>query len=549
MTRLADRVLSGQIVLPKYQRGFVWSPEQILHLLDSVHRNYPIGSVLLWETTEQLASEQTIAGLSVDAPRAGHPVRYIIDGQQRLASIIGALHAGTGKWNVAYDLVEERFLHLMPDTPEGDHIVPMRKVSSAGDLFRQTSMLAPELHERAISLYEQFTNYQIPVVTLQDLTPDDSARIFERINSTGTSMTIVDLMRAGTWSPDFDLQDEIDELLEVLNAKKYGRVDSKTLLRTIAAAAGFGFSTKDINRLRELDKERLRAAVSEAAKASERAVDFLSTQIRTPHAEALPYYNQFAVLVELFRQLPKPTSVQYESLRRWFWLTASGEYFKGWSETQMAADRQAVADFTQGLTTEIDTSAATPRPALWRSSSFSRRNAPSKLLGLLLSYAEPLDLATGQRIDVGKALSWQNDKEFHHFFPRAHLRSKGVSQARANVCGNLVMLTSLSNIWITDRAPSQYLRDLCDTEGETAVRQRLASCLVEEDAFQAALRDDYDAFLRARSETLHRQLVKLLGGTEREGYGHGDVGLRSDEVVELTEDVDPDEPVDLDSAD
>jgi hypothetical protein len=74
----------------------VWGAQQVLHLLDSVLRNYPIGSLLLWETTEQLASETAVAGLDVEPPRPGRPVKYILGGQQRLASIIGALHGGSG---------------------------------------------------------------------------------------------------------------------------------------------------------------------------------------------------------------------------------------------------------------------------------------------------------------------------------------------------------------------------------------------------------------------------------------------------------------------
>ncbi|MFE1027194.1 DUF262 domain-containing protein [Streptomyces sp. NPDC058818] len=34
-------------MLPKFQRGFVWTPEQVLYLLDSVRRNYPVGSLLM----------------------------------------------------------------------------------------------------------------------------------------------------------------------------------------------------------------------------------------------------------------------------------------------------------------------------------------------------------------------------------------------------------------------------------------------------------------------------------------------------------------------
>lgn len=549
VSRLAHRVLSGDIVLPKYQRGFVWSQEQILYLLDSVRRNYPIGSLLLWQTAEELASERKVAGLDVDPPRPGYPVNYIIDGQQRLASVIGALHGVGAPWDIGYDLKEDRFLALPDESEPVAHVIPMRQVSSAGGLFSQLAELPPELRERAAALYEQFSNYQIPVVTLRDMTATDSSRIFERINSTGTDMSIVDLMRAGTWSPEFDLKGEIEELLQILDAKHYGRVDTKTMLRTIAAAAGLGFSRNDILRLRELDKDRLHAAVKEAGQAAERAVDFLCTQIRTPKAEALPYYNQFAVLVESFRQLPKPSHAQYGALRRWFWLSASGEYFKGWSASQMGPDLQAVTAFAAGSTTEIETGAALPRSTLWRRSPFSTRNAPSKLLALLLAYEEPLDLLTGQRIDVGKSLSWQNGKEYHHFFPRAFLRSRGVGQAGANVCGNLVMLSANSNNWITDRPPSRYLRDLRDIEGEEALRKRLRTCLVEDDAYAAALRDDYDAFLRARSETLHRRLMGLIGSAAGDSEGVVPVVGMEGTVDVVDQAADPDEPIDRDSVD
>ncbi|MEV8114682.1 DUF262 domain-containing protein [Streptomyces xiamenensis] len=546
---LAQRVLTGDVVLPKFQRGFVWTPEQVLYLLDSVRRNYPVGSLLMWRTTAKLASGHEIAGLDTVPQHEGAPVHYVLDGQQRLASLVGALHGAGPLWNIAYDLEQEEFLHLSESTPAGPHIMPIRHVNSVGAMLAWVRDHAPDqrLQSRAEALSNQFNHYQVPVVTLLDVSEEDSARIFERINSTGTSMDIVDLVRAGTWARDFDLKEEIEQLLKVLDRKEYGRVDTKTMLRTIAAAAGFGFSTKDIYRLRQLDRLRLREAVSEAGKAAERAVDFLYTQIRTPKAEALPYYNQFAVLVEVFRQLPKPTTAQYDAVARWFWLTASGEYFKGWRESQMTPDLQAVTAFAEGRTQEIETGAALPRSVLWQRSPFSKANAPSKLLVLLLSYENPVDLNTGRRIDVGKALSSHNDKQFHHFFPRAWLRRQGVSAARANACGNLVMLTALSNNWISDRAPSRYLKDLADLNGEDVLRARLRSCLVEEGAYQAALQDDFDGFLRARSETLHRRLMGLIGSAaEGSGIGQSD-GVSSNEPIL---DAAPDDgPVDRDSVD
>jgi uncharacterized protein with ParB-like and HNH nuclease domain len=49
---LIERVLSGTIRIPRFQRGFVWEPENVAFLMDSIYRSYPIGSVLFWRTTE-----------------------------------------------------------------------------------------------------------------------------------------------------------------------------------------------------------------------------------------------------------------------------------------------------------------------------------------------------------------------------------------------------------------------------------------------------------------------------------------------------------------
>ena len=54
ITDLAVDVLDGTIRLPKFQRDFVWTRQQVLDLLDSIARGYPIGSFLLWKSTVNL---------------------------------------------------------------------------------------------------------------------------------------------------------------------------------------------------------------------------------------------------------------------------------------------------------------------------------------------------------------------------------------------------------------------------------------------------------------------------------------------------------------
>ena len=45
---LVTGVKYGEIKLPKFQRPFVWKRKEVLKLLDSIYKGYPIGSILLW---------------------------------------------------------------------------------------------------------------------------------------------------------------------------------------------------------------------------------------------------------------------------------------------------------------------------------------------------------------------------------------------------------------------------------------------------------------------------------------------------------------------
>ena len=115
ISELANRILTGDILLPKFQRDFVWDKKQIIDLLNSIANGYPIGSVLLWRSREQLRSERNIADLQIAPTQVDYPVNYLLDGQQRLSTICGALYWKGGKadsrWNIVYDLRDKKFIH------------------------------------------------------------------------------------------------------------------------------------------------------------------------------------------------------------------------------------------------------------------------------------------------------------------------------------------------------------------------------------------------------------------------------------------------------
>ena len=65
------------ISIPSLQRGLVWKPKQVELLWDSILRNFPIGSFMLSEITDEEKQKKQIEGAQY----------YLIDGQQRFNSI------------------------------------------------------------------------------------------------------------------------------------------------------------------------------------------------------------------------------------------------------------------------------------------------------------------------------------------------------------------------------------------------------------------------------------------------------------------------------
>lgn len=96
-----ERLRTDKFLIPTFQRDFVWEPENIIKLWDSIFRFYPIGSVLDWETDSYLHTHRKLGGFvfphDEDTVRKFKEWVYILDGQQRATSLLVSMHGGKGK--------------------------------------------------------------------------------------------------------------------------------------------------------------------------------------------------------------------------------------------------------------------------------------------------------------------------------------------------------------------------------------------------------------------------------------------------------------------
>ena len=111
----------GDIALPIMQREYVWRPRKVELLLDSLYRGWPVGSFYLWRPCKKQPKMDHHLKRAVP----GEPVRYLLDGQQRLASLSRAITDASGEtllappgrrasdamsWRGFFDVLNESFV-------------------------------------------------------------------------------------------------------------------------------------------------------------------------------------------------------------------------------------------------------------------------------------------------------------------------------------------------------------------------------------------------------------------------------------------------------
>lgn len=100
--RVSDiiRQVNRDIYLPAIQREFVWGPDRIERLFDSIMADFPIGSFLYWKLEQKNKDEWPVYefirdfdGESSHNPPANmagitKDVTLVLDGQQRITSLL-----------------------------------------------------------------------------------------------------------------------------------------------------------------------------------------------------------------------------------------------------------------------------------------------------------------------------------------------------------------------------------------------------------------------------------------------------------------------------
>jgi hypothetical protein len=299
-----EEIQQSKFVLPAIQREFVWQPEQIARLFDSLMQGYPFGTFLYWKVDRHNSSLYTFYGFVRDYHQRDNPhcpqlppfhntdLTAVLDGQQRLTALNIGLCGSMAlrlpnKWRNnpnAYP-VKHLYLDLLAthgDADDGgekyrfDFLTEERAAQSPADecwfkvadilgVTNSPSMLAwlnqrlpQEKTNQAFTVLDQLfqviNNHKV-IAYYQEKSQslEKVLNIFIRMNSGGTVLSYSDLLLSiavAQWSGDARRQ--INALVDELNSTGGGFAFSKDLVLKaglmLADIGSVGFKVENFNR-------------------------------------------------------------------------------------------------------------------------------------------------------------------------------------------------------------------------------------------------------------------------------------------------------------
>lgn len=246
----------GGFWLPNIQRPFVWKEEQIERLYDSILREYPIGTLLVWKTKSSIKRRRFIDlyhdNLKLTdfyETETNSPKMMVLDGQQRLQSLFIGLKGSYNK--------KELFINILSGdlkAPEDMKYEFRFKDSKAASFpwikFKDivlTDKRSRDIQKEIVASAEALTADQIDRIddnvgiirevfcTQENILfqlvdsidkpgsyrEDDIVEIFIRANSGGTLLGKSDLLFSLLTASWEDADEKMSELLEDINRTGY----------------------------------------------------------------------------------------------------------------------------------------------------------------------------------------------------------------------------------------------------------------------------------------------------------------------------------------
>ncbi len=519
---LSSDIEKGIIKIPKFQRDFVWSIGETAKLLDSILKGYPIGTFILWRTNERLNCIKNIRNLAIQDTPEGTQVQYVLDGQQRITSLYAGYHVDkfpeysdiVVNLNADIDTTDEQIVTVK--SPES---ISDNKYVSLSDVLNFNYNKSKELKDKGLGEEEintideyrrAFDSYEFSIVLLKKEDVDSAIEVFTRINTSGKTLTLFEIISAKTYDEKqgFDMELKWGGFIKELKSSKYESISSMNILHLLSLVLS---STKECKRktILKLDKQEIIEKWESVISALKCSIDYFRTAYRIPVSQILPYDSLLVPFGYFFHKNKeqKPNAEQRKYLEEFFWRMSLSSRYSSATESKLAQDIKRIdliweekrPDYKE-IKVDINAKSLIDQP-------FSTGNSYCKAVLCLLAYQKPKDFQDNDEVILDNSwLKIANSKNYHYFFPKSYLKKENIKNE--NSLMNITLVSNkLNKQKIGSTSPSEYIENF--KKGNENINESLDSHFIGLQKFGIE-NNDYESFLQARAELIRNELESRI---------------------------------------
>jgi hypothetical protein len=528
---LLSDIRNLDVVLPEFQREYVWTREQSKQLLVSLYRGYPTGALLFWKTD----NPPEIKNSAIDPHDVG-TTQVMLDGQQRLTTLYLLTQDAIPPYYAEADIqTDPRNLYFNLDDGDFQYYqstrmrhnlawVPVTEAFAAADGLNVFAIAAEKSDDDSgtLRLAQQFSETlnrlrgilerPYPIQTVPSSAGiDEAIDVFDRVNSLGTKLSDAELALAhitGKWPK---ARQAMKTKMTELEAKRFG-FDLTFMVRALTTVAT---QRALFDLVHKIPRDELEEAWNSLTKILDYMISVLPGQAFIHSTED---FNTTNVLIPLVAFLSKnggtfDNDVQLKEAIHW--LYAASIWARYTSQTDQRLDHDiAIVQRSDRPWPELVDAIIDQRGRIEvKDSDFEGR-----------SIQHPLYRMSRVAIKAQGAVDWFNGAPLaqtygsafqihsHHIFPSSvlygeagyssenHLHSKIV-----NEIANRAFLTGDSNIALSNTKPAEYLPGVEEQYPGSIAKQFVP---VDSELWEL---DHYERFLAKRRKLLATAINSMLG--------------------------------------
>lgn len=447
---IVDDYRSGRLVIPEFQREYVWKKSKAPHLIDSIYRSFPISALLTWSSDSDVRSRR-----QDPRPSRGSLVSWLIDGQQRVITLSKILNGDDGI-EVVFNPDEDVFRLANAATRKDARWTPVSEILDDDDYRRLRKSLPDgrkgEKWEARFEAVRKILDYEIPAVHMQDFSFDQAVEAFTRINTLGVKLKMEDIESARVAAKHSGfIADEVSPFVQELRRQGFSRLNVMHLFRACAfVAIPDGRSRTPLH---ELDRSEVSAAWSKTKRATNEAIALVRNEFGLMNMDIL-WSGALLVPVIALCASHNVEERNPRAIAGWLAMASLFHRYSKSSETALEQDLRACrADDPIGkLLTNLRREAG-----IFGASADDFKGALNDKGALFAAYVACRhsglsDLFSGSQIML------QSNVDRHHILPRAQFSES--KRSKADTIANIAFITGEVNRSVGAASPDVYLRKI-----------------------------------------------------------------------------------------